>query len=259
MRAIGLAILFSIGLTGAATAELDFLQSREYRHCMQLTRTSPNEAFERALSWQDAGGGPAAKHCAAVALMSLGHYKEAATRLEKLAKSMPDDAPGGIVADILGHAGIAWQQAGDPTKAYAVQTAALELSPKHTILLADRAMTLIDSGKPREALADLDKAVEVAPDDPQLRVFRGSAHRQLGNLDRARADLGKALTLKPDHPEGLLERGIVHRLQGRKDAARQDWLKLIELHEGRPAADLARRNLEKLDLQMEKPETNNPG
>ncbi|MEC7655384.1 MAG: hypothetical protein VX416_03440, partial [Pseudomonadota bacterium] len=47
-------------------------QTREYGACMRLARVSTTEGFETALDWSDAGGGGAAKHCAAVALFSMG-------------------------------------------------------------------------------------------------------------------------------------------------------------------------------------------
>lgn len=234
----------------AAVAETgDYLRDQEYQHCMQLTRTAAQDAFERALAWQDVGGGIPARHCAATALFNLGHFVEAANRLQALAEEMPDDAPASIVADILGHAGIAWQQAGDMTQAYAVQSAALELSPKNPVILTDRAITLMDSGKAWEAIDDLNTALEVAPDAPDILIFRGSAYRMEEAFDLAMQDLNRALQFDPENPDGLLERGIVHRLQGNENKARADWLKLIELHDGMPIAETARENLEKLDLQ----------
>lgn len=235
---------------GAASAETgDFLRDKEYQQCMQLTRTKPQDAFESALGWQDVGGGIPAKHCAATALFALGHFPEAANRLTALAEDMPDDAPPGIVADILGHAGIAWQRAGDLTQAYAVQSSALELSPKNPVILTDRAITLMDSGKAWEAIDDLNTALEVSPGAPDILVFRGSAYRMQEAYDLAMTDLNQALKYDPDHPDGLLERGIVHRLQGRKEKAREDWLALIKLYDGMPIAETARQNLEMLDLQ----------
>ena len=248
MKHILVPILILLGAS-PTLAQVDFLRDKEYKHCMQLTRIDPEQAFEKALSWQDLGGGLAARHCGAVALFSLEQYDQAATRLEELAKEMPDTTPSGIVADILGHAGIAWQQAGNLEKAYAVQTSALELSPQHPIFLTDRAMTLVEGGKIWEAIDDLNLALEVNADNVEILVFRGSAYRQVESYDLALEDLNRALSLDREHPEGLFERGSVYRETGKKDLARQDWLKVIELHEGRPVADLARRNLEKLDVK----------
>ena len=60
------ALLATVGPIESDAAGLG--QTREYGACMRLARVSPTEGFETALSWSDAGGGGAAKHCAAVAL-----------------------------------------------------------------------------------------------------------------------------------------------------------------------------------------------
>ncbi len=230
-------------------AEDDFLQNKEYQLCLQLTRTSPEQAFETALSWQELGGGPAAKHCLAVALFELEQFPEAASRLEELAQHMPDKTPSGIVADILGHAGVAWMMAGENGKAYAAQTSALELSPMNPSIRTDRAMVLFDAGKYAESIDDLNAAIDTQPDQPDILIFRASANRQIDQFELALKDLNQALTLDPTNPEGLLERGMIYRLTGKTSAARTDWLKLIELHDGRPAAETAKRNIELLDLK----------
>ena len=245
---IFISLFFVISLSSAYAAE-GFLQNKEYKFCMQLTRTNPEQAFEKALQWQDLGGGPASRHCMAVALFELGHYPEAALRLEELATQMPDDTPAGVVADILGHAGFSWLSAGENSKAYAVLSSALKLSPKNPNIRTDRATILFDAGKYQESIDDLSAALEVLPDQPDILVLRASAYRQVDKFDMALKDLDAALYLDPENPEGLLERGMIYRLTGKEDIARADWLKLIELHDGRPAAESARRNIELLDLK----------
>ena len=237
MKRLALLIPFAL-LAFPAFAQMDFLQDKEYRHCIQLTRLDPEKAFEKALAWEDLGGGLAARHCGAVALFVLEHFEQAGERLEALAKDMPDTAPPGIVADILGHSGVAWYQAGNLDRAYKVQTAALKLSPMHPVFLTDRALTLVEAGKMREAIDDLTVALQVNRDDPEMLVYRGAAYRQVEEFDLALADLNRALQFDRTHPEGLLERGNVNRLLGRNDEARKDWLAVIEYHEGRPAAFL---------------------
>jgi len=237
-----------LGLASPGNAD-EFLQNKEYKICMQLTRINPQEAFERALGWQDMGGGAASKHCMAIALFELGLYPEAAARLEELAKQMSDETPAGVVADILGHAGFSWLTAGENSKAYAVLTSALELSPKNPNIRTDRATILFDAGKYQESIDDLSVALEVFPDQPDILVLRASAYRQIDEFTKALKDLNEALFLDPENPEGLLERGMIYRLTGHDNAARGDWLKLIELHEGRPAAQSAQRNIELLDFK----------
>ena len=235
----------------AAAQQTDFLADREYRICLSLAAREPEEAFEHSLRWHDAGGGDAALHCSAIALINLGHYAEAATRLEKLARGMPDDTPPNVVAEIFAHAGIAWQQADNLDRALEIQNSALELSPNNPDILTDRAITFFSKNEYWEAIDDLNQALFLAPGSAGIHALRASAYRYVDTLDLAMEDANRALQLEPDNPEALLERGIIHRLQGNAAAARQDWLTLIRLHDGRPAAEDAKRNLEMLDVQVD--------
>lgn len=240
-----------VGLMSPAFAQsVVTIEQQEYTGCMQQTRIDPDAAFERALQWQDIGGGLPAKHCAATALMALEHFEQAAQRFEEMARLMPSDATDGLVADVLAHAGIAWFEAGDLDQAFAMQSAALELTPDAAPILVDRAMVLAQLNQFKEAISDLNRAIEAAPDDPVPFSMRASAFRFLGSNDLALADAERAMQLDPSHPEALLERGILRRLTGDIEGARADWLRLIELHDGRPAAESARRNLEKLDVNQ---------
>lgn len=252
--AIATGVLFFALASGQGLAQQsgpDFLQQKEYQICIHLARTEPATAFEQSLAWADGGGGPAALHCGAIALINLGHYPEAATRLEELSKALPDDTPPGVAAEILAHAGLSWLQAEDLSRAYATLTSALALSPANPDILTDRATVLFLSGQYWEAIDDLNKAIDVSPDRPETLTLRASAYRHVDTLELALDDATRALNLDPNHPEALLERGILHRLLGQNDAARKDWLHLVDVHEGRPAADHAQRNLELLDVNKD--------
>ncbi len=229
----------------------DFLENREYRICLSLAARAPEEAFEQSLQWQDVGGGDAALHCSAVALFNLGHYAEAARRLERLARGMPDATPPSVVAEILAHAGVAWQQEGDLDQALAVQNSALELSAVNPDILTDRAVTRFERFQYWEAIDDLNQALFLAPSRPDILALRASAYRHVDALGLALEDADRALLLEPDHPEALLERGMIRRLQDDATGARADWIRLLQVHEGRPAAEAARRNLERLDVQVD--------
>jgi len=246
-----LCALFGAGSASAQIPEAMTQDQREYQHCMQMVSADPDQAFEYSLAWVDRGGAFPARHCQAAALFALGEYGEAAARLEKLASDMEGRAPPGALADLLGHAGVAWQQAGELERANAAQSAALNLAPHKTEIRIDRAMTLAQVQNWWEAIDDLNQALEEEPDNVMARVLRGSAYRQVDALDLALEDLNLALSRAPDDPEGRLERGIVRRLKGDMEGARTDWLDVLRLHEGRPAADMARRNLELLDVKPE--------
>lgn len=223
--------------------------TREYAACMRLARVSPSEGFESALAWGDAGGGGAAKHCAAVALFSLGQYSEAAERFEKLAQTLSDEPE--VRAKLLAQSGQAWHQADKIDLAFAMYSAALELAPRAPEIRVDRAMVLAERGQYWKAIDDLNTALEVDGSLVAALVLRASAYRYVDVLDLAYQDVERALELSPRYPEALLERGIIFRLQGQNQAARQDWLTLIRAYEGTPAADAAQRNLEKLDVKIQ--------
>jgi len=215
---------------------------------MHQARTDPENGFETATAWEEMGGGHAAQHCAAVALIGLKEYEPAAARLEALAKEMKM-ASNAERAAILAQAGTAWYEADKYDRAYAVQTAALKLTPKDPELLIDRAMTLAGAKNYWEAIDDLNKVLDDHPDRYEAHILRASAYRYVNALPLAREDAEAAYRLAPDKPEVLLEYGNVLRLQGDNDRARQMWLRLVQRHGGTPAAAAARRNLELLDVK----------
>lgn len=75
-------------------------QAREYDACMRLARGDPAAAHESALAWRRKGGGDAALHCVAVALVGLGQHGQAARLLEELA-GRTDGARAALKAALL--------------------------------------------------------------------------------------------------------------------------------------------------------------
>lgn len=222
----------------------------EYSICMKQARDDPDQAFERAKTWSDLGGGDAAVHCAAVALISLGRYADAAERLEQIAKDMRvDDKP--LRADLLAQAGQAWFLAGANERAFAAQTTALELDPDNQELWIDRSLTLAAAQNYWEAIDDLNRAAELGAPRADLLIFRASAYRYVEAPELALDDVEQALRLEPNNSEGLLERGILRRLAGDAQGARDDWLRVTAMDPDSPAAAAARANLEKLDVVVE--------
>ena len=213
-------------------------------------RAGAGEGGESGRAGAGRGGGEGAKHCAAVALVGLGHYAAAAGRLERLATARRTGEVD-LRSSVLAQAGQAWLLAEDTGRAYAVQSAALAIDRDNVELLLDRAITLATAKNYWAAVAALNRALDLAPGRPDLLVLRASAYRYLDALELARDDIGRALARDPDNTDGLLERGILRRLAGDEAGARADWLRAIELAEGTPVADLARANLEKLDVKVE--------
>jgi tetratricopeptide (TPR) repeat protein len=220
-----------------------------YTACIETAHDDPAAGLERARTWQDTGGGDPARHCAGVALISLGRHAEAGRLLETLAQTMGKERGVALRAKALAQAGQAWLLAGQPARAEAVYGQALDLAPKDVELWIDRALARFDMGAYWEAIDDLNRASELAPDRADILVYRASAYRHVDAPAMARGDVRQALEIDPDHVEGLLERGNLRRLSGNKAGARRDWLKVIDLAPKSPAADSARENLARLDVK----------
>lgn len=225
-------------------------QAARYRACMELAETAPDEAVERAQTWADLGGSDPARHCAAVALLRLGHYEVAGEELETLAGSL-EPAYAHLQIPILIQAAQAWLEAGDVDRAYKVQTTALARQPNNVELLVDRSFTAAEVGNYEAAIADLDRALSHAPNRADILVLRASAYRYLDRQEAALADVEAALRFDPGSPEGHLERGNLRRLAGDESGARDDWLAVTRLAPDSPAAADAQDNLAKLDVKVE--------
>ncbi len=236
--------------TSDSERNADFVNAQEYTACMTLAQREPEQALGSAESWEQRGGGDAARHCAGVALIGMGHYADAASRLETLGESMSAGDPA-LAAQVLAQAGIAWQSAEQYEHAVAAQTAALKLAPQDVGILIDRSANQFFLGKCWEAIDDLNAASELAPDRADILVFRASAYRCVEAFDLAREDIDRALQLKPGDAEALLERGSLRHLAGDDEGARADWLKVAEDAAGTPVADAAQMNLERLDLKAQ--------
>ncbi len=253
MRKWAIALLGACA-TGVGAPEAQVYESidhaEEYRACMTLARRAPKEAVESAMAWEDSGGGHAAQHCMAVALLGLEQYEAAARRFEELADDM-EHRPPRLRAEVFAQAGQAWMLADDMEQAHSAQTAALVFDPKNPELWIDRALTLALAENYWEAIDDLNEAETLAPNRPDILVFRASAYRFVDALDLALEDVKRGLELDPVNPDGLLERGIIRRLQGDEAGAREDWLRVVNVADGTPAADSARENLAQLDVKVE--------
>ncbi len=233
------------GLAGPATAgRLD--HAEQYRACLTLAHRDARGAIESAAVWRRAGGGAAAEHCTAVALIALQQYADAAIRLEALAAELPADSRVGP-AEILGQAANAWLLADRDDEALRLIDEALVMTPDAPALHVDRARILAHHGQYAAALADLDKALAADPSDDDALAFRASALRRQGRLVDALADATTALEINPDNASARLERGIIQKALGDIDAARTDWRETVERHAGTPAGDAAGQYLQSLD------------
>lgn len=218
-----------------------------YEACLYQAGTEPEVAYQAALDWHKAGGGLPARHCAAVALLGLNAYEEAAARLEKLAGEVPDtriDLRLGLIAQ----AAQGWMMSGRAERAAQLLSLVINIRPDDPQLRADRAVAWMSLGDHWAAIDDLDIALQRTPEDGELLLYRASAYRYLGVPDLARDDVTRALAVDPNDPGAWLERGILDQLAGDGAAARRAWIKVLELAPEGAAGDAARARLEALDV-----------
>ena len=237
----------TIGLMAAAPAwSLD--NQAQYQACMSLLERDPAGALDSAVAWERQGGGDAARHCKALALIRTGEVEDGALELERVAEAMPQ-AKAPLAAELFAQAGQAWTKAGNPQRALYAQNQGLKLNAKDVQLLIDRAMTFGNSGMYFEALDDLNLAAELTPEDPEVYAMRAAAYRQLETPELAEENIDQALKLSPSHPGALLERGYLRRNNGDVEGARADWLTVIQVTPGSEIANEAQKNIEKLDIK----------
>ncbi|MBV8167769.1 MAG: tetratricopeptide repeat protein [Alphaproteobacteria bacterium] len=246
---VRLFVLLTLCATLAAPARAQsLLRDRDYDDCLRQIGQDPAAAFDASNSWAERGGGSRARHCGALALLKMEQYDQAAMRLEQLATDMAR-GEGDMVPEVLSQAAQAWLLARKPARANAALTAALKLRPRDVELLIDRAVVLAEAKNYWEAIDDLNRALELDPRRADAYVLRASAYRYVDSLELATEDLSRALTLDPRNMDALAERGIVRRLTNDPNGARQDWLTVLRTAPESPAADVARNNLEKMDLK----------
>lgn len=224
----------------------------DYDRCLAMAHSEPAAALTKAENWRSAGGGFPADHCAAVALVELKRYAEAAQRLEAMAGAMMASDPS-LRADALEQAGQAWLLANKPDQAKAAIDAALAFKHDDPDLLIDRAQTYAEVGKYWDAIDDLNRAIDQAPYRADALIFRASAYRRLPDgIDLALQDVEQALKLAPDMPPGLLERGNIRALKGDMAGAKADWRRVEELAPHSADATAARNNLARVGEPSDK-------
>lgn len=213
-----------------------------YERCQALVQRSASSAYDAATAWQGAGGGAGASHCAALALVALRRYGEAAARLDQLSHNA--EVPSGPErAELLDQAGNAWLLAGDPGNADASFTSALALTPGDRDILADRARAKGARQDWAGAEKDLSAVLAGDPDRADILVLRASARHALGRKVEARADIDQALNLYRDYPEALVERGEMKAEGGDTAGALADWQRVLSVAPDSSQAATARKHI----------------
>jgi len=215
-----------------------------YENCLNLAGRNPGAALGAATKWEAEKGGGPAQHCAAVALVGLKRYAEAAAKLEILG-----DAPGmgALRPSLFDQAGNAWMLNGDIDKAVASFEAGLALTASDPDLYGDLARAQAMQSDWASVEADLNAALALAPRRADLLVLRASARHAQHRITEARADLQAALALEPKNAEAMVERGALERDIGDFAHARSDFQAALAANPTVETADAARRNLAALD------------
>ena len=244
---------YAVPLPAAAqqsTTGSTVLQDAAYQDCLALVRRNPEEGFAQAQLWQNTGGGLPAQHCAALALVELKHYGDAADRLEQLLPLAEKQAPHLTVA-ILDQAANAWLLAEQPDRARKLLDIALKAAPDTPDLLIDRALAAAALNDYAAARRDLDVALRADPTRADALALRAAARRQTGDMNGAMEDAETALAIEPRLPEALLERGILRLNKGDKRGARADLIQVRLIAPDTPAAVSAGQYIEQMDVRQD--------
>lgn len=234
----------------AATSDGLPLENSSYDVCIAATEDDPEQAFEEAIAWRDEGGGSAAEHCVAVALLALGYAGEAAARLDALAR----ENLGGTQeqrSELMIQAGEAWLLAGRANLARDSFSVALQLTPRKAEAWAARAGAHMANAEEQMAESDLDAAIIFDNSKPEYYVLRSIARSTLGKDELAANDLEIALQIEPNFPNALAERGLMKFEAGDEDGAREDWIKVLIIAPDSAAADVVRSGIEQMEINLE--------
>lgn len=219
----------------------------DYDRCLALAMLAPREALVEARRWSAEGGGDAARHCEAVALIEAGETEAAAEILEALGAHAT--APADARAALLAQATRLWLALDRPDRAQVAATRGLAARPDDPDLLTDRAIAAAALGRFSEAIEDLSRLIAREPDRSEALILRASAWRQAGDAARAAADLTRVLLREPENAQALLERALLSRDRGDLAAARRDLERVLALASDQTVAGFARDHLAALEAE----------
>jgi len=224
-----------------------FNSATPYEACLDAVDADPDDGWEKAYAWREAGGGLPADHCAAEALLALGYYVDAAVRFGALARNERSGTAGQRAA-LFASSGNAFLLADQAFAAAEEISEALKLSPRDPNLWKDRARARAGLHDWPGAEADLTAALQFEQNDPELYVLRASALTAQGRAGEARVNLDAALELDPSYPSALVDRGAMRLAEGDVDGARADWIEVLRTAPQSAAADSARAHIEALEV-----------
>ena len=161
------------------------------------------------------------------------HLKDLNAAIEDYQAAIKSD-PGHLGS----HVGLAegFVVAGQPDKALAAFTAAVDTFPNNHLVYNNRGLFLQQQGRPQEALADFNKALELDKNFAVAYTNRGYTLQGSGNLAGAEQDFSKAISIEPNNPLFTSLRGTCRLSQGNAAGAIEDYLQAIRLAPQNPVA-----------------------
>jgi tetratricopeptide (TPR) repeat protein len=123
---------------------------------------------------------------------------------------------------------------GEPERAVAQYTAAIEMDPNYSEYHNERGRLLMRMGRLEEALADFRIAEELSPPYPEVRINLGQCLRLLGRMEEAFEAYGAALDLNPDWLLARIGRAQTAEELGRTNEAVEDYTAALALEPAQP-------------------------
>lgn len=201
---IPLSLVAAFSLAPATAAEID------YDQCIALVKTDANAALKQAQDWNNKGGGAAAAHCVAIALVALDRYPDAAQVLERIAND-PTSGPTAARATVLAQAGNAWILANEADKASTDLSRALDFMPGDIGILFDRARAYLLAKNYKAALNDVNGVLLQTPSAGEPLLLRATIKKAMGDKLGAQADAQSALEDDRINPDAAdVARGILN-------------------------------------------------
>jgi len=220
-----------------------------YLNCLRGISINADQAFQEANRWRRQGGGPAAEHCEAIALIEIAAYDAAAPILSNLATN-EDTGDEKLRASLHGQAGNAWIMAGSVDKALVNFNAGIALLPEGHWLTSeftiDKGRALMTAGRWQEAELEFSKALGQLPEHMEAIVLRANTRRELDDPVGAIADLEAALAIDPNSADALVERGFLRKKMHDLAGAKRDFERVLEITPEGHTAALALNGLAKI-------------
>jgi tetratricopeptide (TPR) repeat protein len=223
-------------------------RSETYDHCLEETNQHPEAAYDEAAVWLDQGGGLAARHCLALALVAIGQFRFGAEKLKELTDAKID-MPKETRAELWAQAGEAELLDKAPDAALKDFEEASKLLPADPGLFVDRARAHAMKRDWSSCARALDRALALDQKLVEAWSLRSTARREMGKLRDAEDDVERALALDDNRAESWLERGRLSAARGDKVAARRAFIRAVLIDDKAPVAEEARYALEAMDFK----------